>query len=104
MGYCFSQLSVDFEGKHYEATSLMPSQAPIVSSEFMWMPMMNERWLSYEMWAKDPNPDQRNYLWFRMHRFSSHPHFEGKPQTEPYTWDFSMEEVPIRIAIFRVVV
>lgn len=81
------QLSVDFEGKHYEATSLMPSQAPIVSSEFMWMPMMNERWLSYEMWAKDPNPDQRNYLWFRMYRFSSHPHFEGKPQTEPYTWD-----------------
>lgn len=81
------QLSVDFEGKHYEATSQMQKQAEIVSSDFGWVKMMNDRWLSYEMWAKDPEPNQRTYYWFRMLRQSSHPHFAGHRQTEPYCWD-----------------
>ena len=81
------QLSVDFEGKHYEAASQMQKPAPILSYEFMWIPMMNERMLSFEMWAQDPDPDQRNYYWFRMLRQSSNPHFANSPQTEPYDWD-----------------
>lgn len=81
------ELSVDFEGKHYEATSVMQAQATIDSYEFMWFPMMNERWISFEMWAQDPVPNERTYYWFQMHRVSSHPHFEGHAQTEPYAWD-----------------
>ena len=46
------ELSVDFEGKHYEATSEMQAQATIDSYEFMWFPMMNERWISFEMSAQ----------------------------------------------------
>lgn len=81
------QLSVDFEGKHYEATSQMQAQAPILSYEFFWLRMMNERMLSFEMWAQDPDPNQRTYYWFRMLRKSSNPHFANSPQTEPYDWD-----------------
>ena len=81
------QLSVDFEGKHYEATSQMQAQAPILSYEFFWLRMMNERMLSFEMWAQDPEPNQRTYYWFRMLRKSSNPHFANSPQTEPYDWD-----------------
>lgn len=81
------RLSVDFEGKHYGGTSQMQKQAPIISSEFMWMFMMNERMLSYEIWAEDPEPDQRNYYWARMVRESSHPHFAGQPQPQLYVWD-----------------
>lgn len=81
------QLSVDFEGQHYEATATMPNAAPITSSEFQWIKMMDQRMLCYEMWAVDPEPDVRNYYWFQMKRISHHPHFEGKSQTEPFGWD-----------------
>ena len=81
------RLAVSFEGAHYEASSTMPPAAPIVSSEFMWLPMMDSRMLCYEMWAVDPEPDVRNYYWVQMHRISHHPHFDGKRQTEPFGWD-----------------
>lgn len=81
------QLSVDFEGRHYEGSSQMPKLAPIISSEFMWMSMLGERMLCYELWAVDPNPSQRDYLWFQMHRTSKHPHFVGKLMTEPFSWN-----------------
>ena len=80
-------LSVDFEGTHYEASSTMPAAAPIISSVFMWLPMMDSRMLCYEMWAVDPEPDVRNYYWVQMLRISHHPHFEGKSQTAPFAWD-----------------
>jgi hypothetical protein len=81
------RLSVDFEGKHYEASATMKGAAPITSSAFSWIRMNNQRVLCYEMWADDPEPDVRNYYWFKMNRTSHHPHLEGRRQTEPYGWD-----------------
>jgi hypothetical protein len=51
------------------------------------MPMMGERMLCYEMTGVDPQPDVRNYYWFRMHRLSHHPHLKDKRQTAPFSWD-----------------
>ena len=81
------RLTVEFEGQHYESVATMPAAAPILSAGFYWMKMLDERMLVYELWATDPNPDERNYFWFRMDRRSTHPHFEGKNMTEPYRWN-----------------
>lgn len=81
------QLEIDFEGQHYEAEATMPAAAPITSSEFSWVTMMNQRMLCYEMWAVDPEPNVRNYYWMRINRISHHPHLEGTRQTAPYNWD-----------------
>lgn len=81
------QLSVDFEGQHYEAEASMPDAAPILTSEFSWITMMGQRMLCYEMWGVDPEPDVRNYYWIRMNRISHHPHLEDTRQTAPYGWD-----------------
>lgn len=80
------QLSVDLDGHHYEATAFMPSAAPIISADFFWMTVIDQRMLVYELWAVDPYPDERNYYWYRIDRISHHPHFEGKRNTEPYRW------------------
>ena len=77
-------LTVDFEGRHYEATSYMCPPATFLSAEFLWQPINNERMLAYELWAVDPEPDVRNYYWFRMDRISHHPHFENKTSTDAY--------------------
>lgn len=61
-------LEVMFEGRRYEATSTMPAPAPIKSATFLWQPVMKERLLAYEVWAADPEPDVRNYYWYRMDR------------------------------------
>ena len=79
-------LTVDFEGKRYEGTSTMPAAAPILSTEFRWLDVMDERTVVYEVWASDPLPEERNYYWYRMDRISHHPHFQDKPSTEPYRW------------------
>lgn len=81
------QLSIDFEGQHYEATSTMPAPAPIKSATFLWQTIMKERLLAYEVWAIDPYPDERNYYWYRMDRISHHPHFDTKKLTEAYRWN-----------------
>lgn len=80
-------LTVDFEGKHYEASSYMYPPAPFISAEFIWQPINKERMLAYEVWAVDPEPDVRNYYWFRMNRISHHPHFQGKTSTDAYRWN-----------------
>ena len=80
------QLSVDYDGHHYEASALMMEPAPIVSADFYWMTMLDERMLVYELWALDPYPSQRNQYWYRIDRITHHPHFEGKRMTEPYRW------------------
>lgn len=80
------QLSIDYEGEHYEATSTMPAPAPILSTEFLWQDIVNERLLAYEMWAVDPAPDERNYYWYRMDRTYHHPHFAQRKPKEPYRW------------------
>ena len=80
------QLSVDFEGHHYEATSYMPASAPILSTDFFWMSMMDERMLVYELWAVDPDPSERSHYWYRIDRVSHHPHFDNKTSIGPYHW------------------
>lgn len=80
------QLSVDYDGHHYEASALMMEPAPIISADFYWMTMLDERMLVYELWALDPYPSQRNQYWYRIDRITHHPHFEGKRMTEPYRW------------------
>ena len=81
------RLTVDFEGGHYEATSLMYPPAPFISNEFIWQPINNNRMLAYEVWATDPEPDVRNYYWFRMNRTYHHPHFANKKSHDAYRWN-----------------
>ena len=81
------RLTIDYEGHHYEAASTMMESAPIRSAEFLWQPVLNERLLAYEMWAVDPEPDVRNYYWYRMDRHSSHPHLSKFSKTEAYRWN-----------------
>ena len=80
------QLSVDLGGRHYEASAFMPASAPILSADFYWMTVIDQRMLVYELWATDPYPSERNHYWYRIDRISHHPHFEGKRNTEPYRW------------------
>lgn len=81
------ELSIAFEGRHYDAMSTMPPAAPITSAQFLWQPVITERLLAYEVWAVDPEPDVRNYYWYRMERQSHHPHFVEKTLTNPYRWN-----------------
>ena len=80
------RLTVDFEGHHYEGQATMPPAAPILSTEFLWLTMFGEKAVVYEMWARDPTPDERNYYWYRIDRITHHPHFANKTLTEPYLW------------------
>lgn len=79
-------LSVDLDGRHYEASAYMPPPAPILMADFYWMTVLDERMLVYELWAADPFPADRNHYWYRIDRLSRHPHFEGRQTTEPYRW------------------
>ena len=81
------RLSVDFEGQHYEGAATMPAAAPILSNEFIWFSMLDERMVVYELWAKDPEPDERNFYWYCMNRSTRHPHFKNKKKGKPYTWN-----------------
>lgn len=82
--YC---LTVDLEGHHYEATSFMYPPAPLLSAEFLWQPINQERTLVYELWATDPQPDVRNHYWYRMDRTYHHPHFAEKTTHDAYRWN-----------------
>ena len=83
------QLSIDFEGKHYESTSTMPAPAPIISTQFYWMKVLEERLLVNVLWATDPRPNVRDYYYFRMDRHSSQPHVLAKIKNhpKPYRWN-----------------
>ena len=72
------RLTIDFEGHHYEGEATMPAAAPILSAEFIWFSMLDERMVVYEMWARDPAPDERNYYLYRINRITHHPHFMDK--------------------------
>ncbi len=83
------QLSIDFDGEHYESISTMPAPAPIISTQFYWMKVLDERLLVNILWAADPHPDTRDYYYFRMDRRSSHPHALAKSKNHPkaYRWN-----------------
>lgn len=80
------QLSVDFEGRHYTASSTMPPITTILSAEFLWQPVLSNKLLVYEVWATDPLPDERNYYCYRMDRHSNHPNMQDKRQPDAYRW------------------
>ena len=80
-------LSVDFEGTHYESQSTMPLLSTILSTTFVWQDVLSERLLAFEVWASDPEPETRNYYWYRMDRRSSHPHGKAKQTGEAYRWN-----------------
>ena len=79
-------LNVDFDGHHYEASAYMSPPAPILSADFCWMSVLDERVLVYELWAVDPFPDERNHYWYRIDRISHHTHLVDKKKSEPYRW------------------
>lgn len=81
------QLAVDFEGRHYEGVAKMPAATSILSTELYWFSMLNERIVIYEMWATDPEPNERNYYWYRMDRITHHPHFKDWKHHKPYVWN-----------------
>ena len=80
------RLAIDYGGQHFEGTSTMPPPMPVKSSQFVWEMMMEERFLVYEMVAEDPEPDVRNYYWYRMDRKSVRPDIRKRTGTEPYRW------------------
>lgn len=81
------RMTVDFEGIRYEATSTMPAPTAILSSKFYWFTILDERLLVYELWATDPDPEQRNYFQYRVDRHSSNPHVTPKMQGRAYRWN-----------------
>ena len=81
------RLTVDFEGKHYEASSTMPEPSSIISSDFYWLKILDERLLAYVLCTTDTDPEQRNHFLYRMDRHSSHPHITQKMQNRPYRWN-----------------
>lgn len=80
------RLNVDYDGHHYEASAYMLPSASILSANFFWMSVMDQRMLVYELWAIDPDPSERTHFWYRIDRISHHPHLAGKSNTEPYRW------------------
>lgn len=82
------QLSVDYDGHHYEASAFMHDAAHILSTGFYWLSVMGERMLAYELWATDPQPTERNFFWYRLDRISNHPHIlqMNALAKEPYRW------------------
>lgn len=80
-------LSVDFAGEHYEGVSTMPSATTLLSTAFVWQQVLDERLLAFEVWATDPEPEERNYYRYRMCRRSAHPHGRAKRMGEAYRWN-----------------
>lgn len=80
-------LTVKLDGQQYEATSTMPQPAPIISAEFVRQPMLDNEILMYEMWAVDPEPDARNYFWYRMDRYAQAPQVRLEQGEDPYRWN-----------------
>jgi hypothetical protein len=81
------RLEVNLEGRTYTATSTMPAEAPITSTQFMWQPVLDNGMLMYEMWAADPEPDVRNYYWYRMDRRAKDPKVRRKQGVDAYRWN-----------------
>ena len=80
------RLDVTLDGYQYSATSTMQPLAPIVSTQFIWQPLFDNGMLWLEMWATDPEPDVRNYYWYRMERRAKDPKVRQKQGADPYRW------------------
>jgi hypothetical protein len=78
------RLKVTLDGRDYEAASVMPQQAAIVSTQFVWQPVLDNGVLMYEMWATDAEPDVRNYFLYRMERRATDPKVRQKQGSDAY--------------------
>ena len=62
------QLRIVNQGKEYVASSFMPQPSDITATRFFWMTVLDERFLAYDVLATDPQPEERNYFWYRFLR------------------------------------
>ena len=95
------RLDVTLDGHQYAATSTMPRQAPIVSTQFIWQSLLDNGMLMYEMWASDPEPDVRNYYWYRVDRRAKDPKVRQKQGTDAYRWSSFDDRGAINARIYR---
>lgn len=95
------RLDVTLDGHQYAATSTMPRQAPIVSTQFIWQSLLDNGMLMYEMWATDPEPDVRNYYWYRVDRRAKDPKVRQKQGTDAYRWSSFDDRGAINARIYR---
>lgn len=95
------RLDVTLDGHQYAASSTMPRQASIVSTQFIWQPLLDNGMLMYEMWATDPEPDVRNYYWYRVDRRAKDPKVRQKQGTDAYRWSSFDDRGAINARIYR---
>ena len=95
------RLDVTLDGHQYAASSTMPRQAPIVSAQFIWQSLLDNGMLMYEMWATDPEPDVRNYYWYRVDRRAKDPKVRQKQGTDAYRWSSFDDRGAINARIYR---
>ena len=95
------RLDVTLDGHQYAASSTMPRQAPIVSTQFIWQSLLDNGMLMYEMWASDPEPDMRNYYWYRVDRRAKDPKVRQKQGTDAYRWSSFDDRGAINARIYR---
>lgn len=95
------RLGVTLDGHQYAASSTMPRQAPIVSTQFIWQSLLDNGMLMYEMWASDPEPDVRNYYWYRVDRRAKDPKVRQKQGTDAYRWSSFDDRGAINARIYR---
>lgn len=95
------RLDVTLDGHQYAASSTMPRQAPIVSAQFIWQSLLDNGMLMYEMWASDPEPDVRNYYWYRVDRRAKDPKVRQKQGTDAYRWSSFDDRGAINARIYR---
>lgn len=95
------RLDVTLGGHQYAASSTMPRQAPIVSTQFIWQSLLDNGMLMYEMWATDPEPDVRNYYWYRVDRRAKDPKVRQKQGTDAYRWSSFDDRGAINARIYR---
>lgn len=95
------RLDVTLDGHQYAASSTMPRQSSIVSTQFIWQPLLDNGMLMYEMWATDPEPDVRNYYWYRVDRRAKDPKVRQKQGTDAYRWSSFDDRGAINARIYR---
>lgn len=95
------RLDVTLDGHQYAASSTMPRQAPIVSTQFIWQSLLDNGMLMYEMWATDPEPDVRNYYWYRVDRRAKDHKVRQKQGTDAYRWSSFDDRGAINARIYR---
>lgn len=95
------RLDVTLDGHQYAASSTMPRQAPIVSTQFIWQSLLDNGMLMYEMWATDPEPDVRNYYWYRVDRRAKDPKVRQKQGTDAYRWSSFDDRGATNARIYR---